>query len=534
MLPESLTGALRPLPGESTANGDLLPPVYPMRREEAQASESVLSDVRRVSRQVLAYGTADVSVLAVNALLLPVYTRVLSPAEYGVAALLLVLEAFLKPILRCGLDGAFLRHYFDEKTDSGRASLAWTVLLFLPVANGAVLLFMLPAAAWVTRLLLGTSEYVLATQLVALNTALANVLFLPLGLLRAREQSAVLGGVSFARSLATTVFRLVFVVAMHMGVYGLVVADVVVTTMFVAGLSPTLARMVRGGTFSSARLWSILKFGAPQVPAGILAQTMAMTDRYVLGLHTSLRDVGVYSIGTTISSIVKLFPVAYGTAWMPFAFSSLERTDARQVFARQASYAFAVLCFGAVGVAGCVHPVIEIFLPADYQGASTVVAVLVLGITIQATTSFTTTSLNVAKRTSVIPVTAAAGAIGSLTGCLVFVPQLGVLGAALGVLCGQTAFAATTAWYAQRSYRIPYELGRLAKVAIVSTGLVVLSSFLHVDSPWVDLLLSLALVSLYPLLLWAAGFVGPIEKNAMRKVALDAVTRWTGLRSVRS
>jgi O-antigen/teichoic acid export membrane protein len=219
---------------------------------------------------------------------------------------------------------------------------------------------------------------------------------------------------------------------------------------------------------------------------------------------------------------------------MPFAFSSLERTDARQVFARQASYAFAVLCFGAVGVAGCVHPVIELFLPADYQGASTIVAVLVLGITIQATTSFTTTSLNVAKRTSVIPVTAAAGAIGSLAGCLVFVPRLGVLGAALGVLCGQTAFAATTAWYAQRSYRIPYEIGRLAKVAIVSTGLVVLSSFVHVDSPWVDLLLSLGLVAMYPVLLWAAGFVGPIEKNAVRKAAGDAVTRWTGLRSVRS
>ena len=518
-------GHLRPMPSESTANGDLLPPVYPMRREETPGGESVLGDVRRVSRQVLAYGTADVSVLAVNALLLPVYTRVLSPAEYGVAALLLVFEAFLKPVLRCGLDGAFLRHYFDEKTDSGRASLAWTVLLFLPVANGAVLLFLLPGAAWITHLLLGTSEYTLATRLVAVNTALANVLFLPLGLLRAREQSAVLGGVSFARSFATTVFRLGFVVGMSMGVYGLVVADVVVTSLFVAGLAPTLARMVRGGTFSSKRLWSILKFGAPQVPAGILAQTMAMTDRYVLGLHTSLGNVGVYSIGTTISSIVKLFPVAYGTAWMPFAFSSLDRTDARQVFARQASYAFAVLCFGAVGIVASVHPVIQIFLPVEYHGAASVVAVLVLGIGIQATTSFTTTSLNVAKRTSVIPVTAAAGALGSLLGCVALVPRFGVMGAALGVLCGQTIFATVTAWFAQRSYRIPYEIGRLAKVVAVSTLLVAVSTLARPASPWADLGLSAVLVCSYPVLLWAWGFLSPLEKRAVRQLAGEAVSR---------
>ena len=37
----------------------------------------MFDNVRRVSRQLFAYGTADVMVLVVNFLLLPVYTRVL-------------------------------------------------------------------------------------------------------------------------------------------------------------------------------------------------------------------------------------------------------------------------------------------------------------------------------------------------------------------------------------------------------------------------------------------------------------------------
>jgi len=39
------------------------------------------------------------------------------------------------------------------------------------------------------------------------------------------------------------------------------------------------------------------------------------------------------------------------------------------------------------------------------------------------------------------------------------------------VLCGQVAFAASTAWLAQQSYRIPYEYGRIAKAGMAALAL---------------------------------------------------------------
>ena len=60
-------------------------------------------NVRRIARQLFAYGTADVMALAVNFLLLPVYMRVLSPVEYGALAMLLALEGVLKVVNRWGL-----------------------------------------------------------------------------------------------------------------------------------------------------------------------------------------------------------------------------------------------------------------------------------------------------------------------------------------------------------------------------------------------------------------------------------------------
>ena len=108
-----------------------------------------------------------------------------------------------------------------------------------------------------------------------------------------------------------------------------------------------------------------------------------MTDRFVLGLYLSLQDVGVYSIGITMASVLKLFPVAFASAWMPFAFSSLGRADAQVMFARQASYAFAVMCFGAVGAAVLAGPVVELVLPRASPGPGRDSGAC-LGITIQA------------------------------------------------------------------------------------------------------------------------------------------------------
>jgi len=477
----------------------------------------MFDNVRRVSRQLIAYGTADVSVLAINFLLLPIYTRVLSPAEYGALTLLLVFEAFLKPVLRCGLDGAYLRQYFDETSDAGRRSLAATILAFVVASNGAALAVLWPAAPLMTRVLLGTGEYEAAFWLVAVNTALANLMFLPTGLFRAQERSSLVGTISFLRSLATIAARLTLVVGLRKGVYGLALADVLVTLVFVAALSPTLWRMASGGAWSRSRLGAALRYGSPQVPTGVLGQTMAMTDRYVLGLYLSLQDVGVYSIGITTASVLKLFPVAFASAWMPFAFSSMGRADAPAMFARQASYAFAVMCFAALGAAACAGPLVELLLPPAYHQAPAVIPVLVLGITIQATTGFVSTSLNVARRTSRIPLAAAIGALGSLLGSLVLIPRFGVMGAACGVLCGQITFAASTAWLAQLSYPIPYESRRLAKTAIAALALAGLAFAVRTGSPAIDLLTAVAVALSYPALLWAWRFLSPLEMASVRQ-----------------
>ena len=90
----------------------------------------MLDNLRRVFGQLVVYGSADVAVLVVNVALVPVYTRVLSPTDYGTLALLIVIGAFLQPLNHVGFDQAYLRFYY-EGGQAEREQLTGTIVIFL-------------------------------------------------------------------------------------------------------------------------------------------------------------------------------------------------------------------------------------------------------------------------------------------------------------------------------------------------------------------------------------------------------------------
>lgn len=484
----------------------------------------MFNNVRRISGQLAAYGSADVAVLAVNLLLLPLYTRVLSAAEYGTLALLLVCEAFLKVVNRWGLDASFLRFYYEYRTEEERRTLGGTIAGFLTVANGTLLIGLLAGAAPTNRLLFGSVEFVAAYRLLVLNNFAGAFLFLPLGLLRIQERSRLFATLSFLRSFCTVLFRLILVIGLRHGVVGIVLADVIVTCLLLAALAKTTRGML-AWRFSPTMLRHLLAYGLPHVPHGLLSQTMGMADRFVLGIYMPLREVGLYLIGSTVAGVIKFYPVAFEAAWMPFAFDSLHRSDAPALFARMGTYAFAVLGFLAVALAGLAPPAMAFALPAGYGPVAPLVPMLVVAMAVQALTWFLMTSLNIAKQTRAYPVITAIGAGASLGANLLLIPRFGMRGAAIALLGSQTLTTVVTAYFAQRAYRIPYEVARLSKVLGVSLVTYVIMTAAAPASPGWTVGLRAGLLALFPLGLYLVRFFQPHEIRQMYQLLTPMAAR---------
>ena len=476
----------------------------------------MLDNVRRISRQLFAYGTADVLVLAISFLLLPIYTRVLSPREYGALALLLVFEAVLKIVNRWGLDAAFLRFYYEYPIDD-RRTLAGTIAGFFVVANGFVAALLLVLAGPINRALFDSLEFIWPFRLLIINIFLSTFLVLPLGLLRIQERARQFASLNFGLSFGTIVLRLLFVVLLRLGIFGVLLADVVMTVVMLAILSGTIRAMI-GWRFSTVHLREVFAYGFPFVPNGVLTHVMGMGDRFILGMYMPLREVGVYLIAGSVAALIKYFPVAFDVAWTPFAYDSMQRSDAPVLFARMATYAFAVLAASLVALSGLGPPLMDLVLPGEYREVGALVPLLALALSVQTVRSLPGTSLNVAKKTAVYPTVTAAGAAISVAAYFALIPRFGTLGAALALLISQVLTTALMIYLAQRAYHIPYEVGRLAKVVAVAAATYLAMMTIASGSSWRTVVIRVVLLLLFPAGLLLLRFLRPQEIADIRKL----------------
>jgi len=279
-----------------------------------------MSKLRELSKGTAIYGSGEIAIQILNFLLLPLYVDYLSKADYGVIALLATVEAPAKLLFRWGLDGAFMRYWYDFEDEAARQKLTSTLFFFLLAVNGILLIASLAAAPFVSGWLLESPGYTLALQLVLLNTFAIGFTFIPFHVLRIEKRAAQFSGLSLARSVSTLVLRLALIVGLGYGVMGIVLADVIVTTVLMLVLVRWFAPLIRP-VFSREVLRTSLKFGLPRVPHGFALQVMSMADRVILQRFTSLDVVGVYSIGVSFGLVPK---IALG------AFESL-RASGRQI-----------------------------------------------------------------------------------------------------------------------------------------------------------------------------------------------------------
>ena len=415
------------------------------------------------------YGIGDVATSLVSFLLLPVFTRYLTPAEYGVIALLLTIEAISKILFRWGIDSAFMRFYYDCPDERTRQQLASTIFFFLLMTNGALLLAAVAAAPWLGAWLFGTREYTGTLQLVLLNTFVIGFYFIPLSLLRIQERSRQFTALALSRSAATVVARLLLVVAAGMGVLGVVLADLVVTTVFTLLLIRAAAPLIRV-TFSGSVIREALKFGLPRVPHGVAHQTIAVSDRYFLSALATIQDVGVYSIGAMFGLALKLFLGAFQTAWSPFLFDAMGKPDAKQTYRAVTTYVFAGLVLLAAGLSAIATDLVRLMTTPAFYGASAVIPWIAIGVVLQGIYQLTSIGLAITKRTRYYPVATGIAAVASVTANVLLIPHFWVLGAAWANTISYGVLAAVATWFSQRFYPISYEWGRLARIVVGGGG----------------------------------------------------------------
>ena len=475
------------------------------------------SALRKLVGASAVYGLGSVLVRGLAFVLLPLYTRYLSPAEYGIVALTVTVTVLLGMLYPLGLRGAMSRTYYESGTAEERKQRVGTLWIAMTLSAAAMAIILDRTGPSLSAAVLPEVPFHPYLRL-AVWTAFLGVLGItPLVLLQAQERPLGYVLLTLWTALATTGMT-VWLVVTGGGAEGYMRGALVGAALAAVPYVALTIRQMRP-VFRTSVLVPALAFSLPLLPHALAGWALEMSDRAILTRLIPLHDVGVYSLGYQLGAAMGLLTMAFNAAWVPFLFGTLkdEGEKAHPRLARLVTYYAIALCFFGLGWSLLVKQAITLIAGPEFQEAYRITPWVVGGYVCSGLYLIPTNLLFWRRRTRVVPlVTLAAGAV-NIGLNLWLVPRYGAIAAAWSTLVAYAILLVLTWWSAERRHPFPYEYRRLGLMTGLALALFLTGQLLPFPSP------SLEVAG--RVLLWLAFPFGLLALGALERGELSALTR---------
>jgi O-antigen/teichoic acid export membrane protein len=482
--------------------------------------------LRTLLGHIVVYGLGNSGTRLIGFFLIPVYTRYLTPADYGVLALVGMLDQVLFILMNMGQSTALFRTYFGHENPEDRNTVLTTslwliVLAALPI--GLLALLLSQPLAW---LLTGDSGYATWVMLGVGAVAFKTLGRLPFAVLRAREASRKYAGFSFARTAVALVLALMFVVGLHFGGRGVLLSQLVAELAMCAVLIPLTLRGLPL-RFSRRDAGDLLGYGVYLVPSSVMSFLLHMSDRYFLKHYSTLAAVGLYALGYRFGEMIFFAMSAFQLAWIQFLFANRKSPDAPVLYARVFTYVLASAGGLWLGLALFSEEVVTIMAAPAFRDAHRVIPWVAGAFLFQGLAAAGNVGMPLHKKVKYRPAIMMVIAALNLTLNFMLVPPLGAIGAAVAIFSSMAVKLLLELVVSYRLFAVPYEYGRLLRLTLIGAALYLIGTSAVWGALWVSVSVKAALLLAAPLLLYASGFFEPSELSRLRG-SLWRVRRWAG------
>ncbi len=484
---------------------------------------ALFRQLKSLIAQSATYGLGDLLTKAVAFLLIPVYTRYLSPADYGIVGVASSLTTVLGILYPLGLNAAAMRFYYDAPDDKARRELLGTLAV-------AVLLFGLALTLILAATPFGPALFGLAVRDIPFSpyittllwtACFANASVIPLVVFRVQERPRRYVAYTVGGFLLTTAGILYFVVGRRAGALGnlrgMMLASAVMAAVYVLATFRHADFVFKWRWFADG-----LVYGLPVVPHLLAHWALTLSDRSILNHMVPLEQVGVYTLAYQVSIALSLITQALNTAWMPFFYRLASESDAERKLARFFTYYLGIAVFAALGLAMLGGDIILVVADPAYHEAARRVPAITLAHLAQGFYYPAVFALFYRRKTLYLPILTGSAAALNIALNVALIPRWGIDAAAWSKVAAYVLLAVITFVAGQRVYPIPWEGRRVALMVGLGAAVWAASALVLGPAPLgLRVAARLALLAAFPALLWLARFPTADERGYVMRFLAD-------------
>lgn len=486
----------------------------------------MFQQLKRLGTETAIYGISTILGRFLNFLLVPFYTNVLVPGEYGIVAYVYSLIAFVNVIYSYGMESAYFKYSSTLEIGTVKQNFSTPFIsLFSTSIFLSVVIIVLSSS--VASAIDVPKQYESIILYTAGILAFDGIVIIPFAALRMEHKAKLFASIKFLNIVINIGMNLVLLIVFRMGVVGVFISGLTASAITVIMLMPIIFRQLT--IEFHLPLWkSLMKFGLPYIPSGLAAMAIQVIDRPILRALTDDATVGIYQANYRLGIFMMLIVSMYDYAWRPFYFSTANEANAKEIYARVLTYLvlfmsaiFLVLTFF---IADLVK--INIFgryiIGTSYWSGLSIVPIVLLGYLFLGISTNLSAGIYIEKKTQYSPFITGVGAIVNVVANFLLIPTLGMIGAAWATFLAYFTMAVAMYFVVQRVYPVNYEFSRLWKIGGAASSVIMLYYFIPIEmlsgSATIVYLWKIFLIVLFLVLMYVMKFLKEGEISVIKRL----------------
>jgi O-antigen/teichoic acid export membrane protein len=428
----------------------------------------------------------------ISLFLVPFYTRIFTPNDYGVIDLLNICIAIVVLVLPLQITQAVALFYAASDDVSESRVIASSALAFTIFAFATFVLTSQLFPTELSVLIFEDPELDTLIRVVGVSTFFNGLFYFAQNQLKWMQKPVENATAAIVFSLVTIGCSVIFVLLLKLGVVGVFLGQLI------GGFCGTILALFFGRsaytmTFSTDHLRSMLHFSLPLVPAAFFILALSMISRLSIKQFLDLSDLGLYAIGFRVASVAIMIMVGITSSITPMIYASYQETGAPKEFEKAFRVTLLIAMIVTVAISLFGIEILTVLTTPAYYSAASVVPYLLVSNFVSGMVEFLP-GLRLRKQTRFIAWIHFLTCIVSVATNIALIPRLGVVGAAIATMASSIFLFCAIAWYSQNRYYIPYTWMSYAIPALICALTISIGLLVDIDNMAGSILFKFALI----------------------------------------
>lgn len=457
---------------------------------------------KKLAKNTLLYSIGTLLPQVAAFILLPIYTRFLSPSDYGVLNSVQVISSILAIIYTLSIDKAIYRLYFDFKTEKLKKDYLGTVFITVTFSVTLItsLLFIFPGVLGTIYKDITFYPYI---SLSVIATSLATFVIIPRAVYFVQEKANKFILISLAEFFLRNAFIVFFVVYSSKGVKGYLLGQIVGSAIMVPILLFIVSKQINF-VFVKSYIKSSLRYSIPMLPTFVSVWVISAIDRVFIERYFDVRDVGIYSLGYKIAMLVSVVSGAFYKAYNPYYFklatTGIKEEILPQLKKTNTVYVLLVIVTSSM-IALFSKEAVYLFFDNRYYESYKIISIVSLSFAIASFGGIFNLAIYQEKKTMFLMYINIIGAFVNIGLNFLFISNYGAYGAAWATVITYFVIILMSYYYAKKCF---YASFNSKIVSVVFSGLVLINLlFYYIDLQfWIALIMKFLSIFIILLFIW--------------------------------